>query len=318
MSTPVPGAGYSLEKDQKIIPASALPEPKAPVDPTMGLKIILMGPPGAGKTHSIRTLIDAGLEVFCILTEPNAINTLNNFRGASQAYIDSFKNGQLHYKFISPAAAGWASMIKSAKIISITDLGALQKMPAPDKRDYMQFVEILTQCSDFQDELTGKSYGPVDNFDPRTQVLVIDSLSGLNKMCLSMVCGSKAVRSQPEWGVAIDHELGFCDNLTCGMLSHVIIMAHVIQETDSVMGGIKTMVNGLGKKAPQELPKNFTDCIFANEEGGVFSWTTMDPRIQTKSTTLVAGKNLKPDFAPLFAEWNKRLALTQTGVTSNE
>lgn len=278
-----------------------------------GLKIILMGPPGSGKTHSIRTLIDADMEVFCILTEPNAINTLTNMRGASEKYKASLTNGKLHWHFVKPADAGWESMAKSARQISMFDLGTLQKQPAPDKRDYMQFIEVLNICANFKDELTGKELGPVDNLNPEAQVLVIDSLSGLNTMFLSMVCGSKPIKSQPEWGAAIDAELRFINHLTFGILSHVVLIAHVTREVDEVMGGIRIMVSGLGKKAPQEIPKNFTDCILAKHSAGTFTWSTADPSAETKSTTLVEGEKIKPDFGPLLRVWCERLALTPTG-----
>lgn len=279
-----------------------------------GLKIILMGPPGSGKTHSLRTLIDAGMEVFCLLTEPNAINTLTNMRGASDKYKSALKNGQLHWNFIQPAKAGWESMSKAATMIATFDLATLGKQPAPDKRDYMQFIEVLNVCANFKDEITGKEYGPVDNLDPRKQVLWLDSLSGFNTMFLSMICGSKPVRTLPEWGAAIDAELRFLNHLTFGILAHVVVVAHVTREVDEVLGGIRLMVSGLGKKAPQEIPKNFTDCILTKYAAGVFTWSTADSQAETKATTLVASEKMKPDFAPFISEWRSRLALTETGA----
>jgi len=283
-----------------------------------GLKIILMGIPGSGKTHAIRTLIDADMEVFCILTEPNAINTLTNMRGATDKYKASLTNGMLHWKFIAPALAGWESMKKAANLIATFDLGTLQGMPAGDKRDYMQFIEVLNQCANYKCELTGKEYGPIDNFDPQTQVVVIDSLSGLNRMFLSMICGSKPVKTLPEWGTAIDAEVNFVNHLTFGILAHVVIMAHVTRTVDEVQGGIKTMVNALGKSAPQEMPKNFTDCILAQEIAGEFSWSTATLNTETKATTLLLGEKFKPDFGPLISTWRERLALTEAGEQTNE
>ena len=283
-----------------------------------GLKIILMGPPGTGKTHSIRTLIDADMEVFCILTEPNAINTLTNMTGASDKYKASITNGKLHWKFIPPADAGWESMKKSATLISLYDLGTLQGQASSDKRDYMQFIEILSQCTNFKCELTGKEYGPIDNLNPETQILVIDSLSGLNKMFLTMICGSKPVKTLPEWGTAIDAEANFIDHLTYGILSHVVIIAHVQRTVDEVQGGIKTMVSALGNKYPQEMPKNFTDCILTSHDGGEFLWSTAKLNTETKATTLVAGEKIKPDFGPFIKIWRERLALTNQNQTDQE
>lgn len=281
------------------------------VAPIPGLKIILMGPPGSGKTHAIRTLIDAGLEVFCILTEPNAINTLTNMKGASEKYKSAIADGKLHWNFIQPSKSNWKNMLASAKKLQSFDLSALGKGPATDKKDFSQFLELLNVCADFKDQLTGKSYGPIDDFDPNKQVLVIDSLSGINTMCMSLVCGSKPVRTLPEWGAAIQTELGFLDNLTFGILSHVVVIAHITRTTDEVLGGIKVMVNGLGSKAPQEIPKNFTDCILAKRDADTFSWSTVEVGTDTKATTLAFGSKLDPSFVPLIQTWRDRLVLTQ-------
>ena len=35
-----------------------------------GFNVMLMGPAGSGKTHSIGTLVDAGIEVFYLALEP--------------------------------------------------------------------------------------------------------------------------------------------------------------------------------------------------------------------------------------------------------
>lgn len=289
--------------------AFVVPDVTPPTIP--GLKIILMGPPGSGKTHAIRTLIDADLEVFCILTEPNAINTLTNLTGASDAYKAAIADGKLHWNFIQPAKSNWANMKASATKLMNFDLSALGKGPATDKKDFAQFLELLSVCADFKDQLTDKSFGPVDDFDPSKQVLVIDSLSGINTMCMAMVTGSKPVKTLPEWGAAINTELGFLDNLTFGILSHVVLIAHITRTTDEVLGGIKVMVNGLGSKAPQEIPKNFTDCILAKRDVDVFSWSTVEVGTDTKATTLKFGSKLDPSFVPLIATWRERLALTQ-------
>lgn len=278
-----------------------------------GLKIILMGAPGSGKTHSIRTLIDAGLEVFCILTEPNAINTLTNMEMSSIAYKSAIADGKLHWHFVQPADPGWESLKKSARLITTYSIGDLQKLPGMNKADYAQFLEVLDCCSDFKDDLSGKSFGPIEAFDPHSQVVVIDSLSGLNTMFLNLVVGAKPIRTLPEWGVAIDNELRFIDHLCYGIPCHVILMAHLDRQVDEVMGGIRRMVNALGKKAPQEMPKSFTDVILASEDAGTFSWSTSDAQTDTKATTGLARASFSPSFVPLIEIWRERALLTETG-----
>lgn len=278
-----------------------------------GLKIILMGAPGSGKTHSIRTLIDAGLEVFCILTEPNAINTLTNMTDASEAYKSAIADKKLHWHFVQPANPGWESLKKSARLITKYSIGDLQKLGGMDKINYAQFLEVLDCCSDFKDDLTGESFGPIEHFDPHTQVVVIDSLSGLNTMFLNLVVGAKPIRTLPEWGVAIDNELRFIDHICYGIPCHVVLMAHLTRQVDEVMGGIEKMVKALGKHAPQEMPKSFTDVILSREDAGKFSWSTSDSQTDTKATTGPARASFSPSFVPLIEIWRERVQLTETG-----
>lgn len=284
---------------------------------TWGLKIILMSTPGAGKTHALRTLIDAGLEVFCVITEPNAFNTLMNTDGASQTYKDALRgSGQLHWKYIPPAETSWTSMMATAKLLTDFDLSSIQKMAPIDKRQHAQFMQVLATCANFHDDLTGKDFGPIDALSPEKHAFALDSLSGMNSMFLSHVCGTKPVKSQPEWGAAIEMELNFLNHLTFGIPVHLVVTAHITRETDEVLGGIKTMVNALGRKAPQELPKNFTDCILAKREGNEYSWSTADLNVETKATTLKPGGKYPPTFVPLIETWRQRVANIQQGASA--
>ena len=280
----------------------------------IGLKVILMGVPGCGKTHALRTLIDSGLEVFGIITEPNAFNTIQNLDGASQAYKDAVNgNGKLHLQYIPPAKATWESMTKAAKMITTYDMASIGKMPAADKAQHTQFLSVLSTCADFKDG--DKSYGPIDQFNPDTQAVFLDSLSGLNKMFLSHVCGTKPVKTLPEWGCAIDMEINFLEHLCFGIPCHVIVTAHLAREVDEVLGGIRTTVNALGRKAPQEIPKYFTDTILAKREGSDFTWSTADHGVDTKATTIKPSGKHPPTFLPLIETWRNRNLRSNTNVS---
>ena len=67
--------------------------------PIPGPKIILLGDSGTGKTHSIRTLLDAGLTPFIIFTEPG-MESIGDI-------LD-----QCHYTYIKPGVAGWDTLCK--------------------------------------------------------------------------------------------------------------------------------------------------------------------------------------------------------------
>jgi hypothetical protein len=134
-------------------------------------------------------------------------------------------------------------------------------------------------------------------------------------MFLTHVCGTKPVKSQPEWGAAIDLELGFVEHLTAQLPVHVVIMAHIIREVDEVLGGIKIMVNAIGKKAPQEIGKTFTDIILAKREGSDYTWSVADLGVDTKATSLPIGGKHPPTFVPLIETWRSRVAHVNQGDT---
>ena len=166
----------------------------APTTPTAralpGPKILLVGSTGSGKTHSVRTLLDAGLEVFCVFTEPG------------MEVLSDTDPERLHWHYIPPAAASWEAMLDSATKINTMTFESLTKQADINKRQYTEFLDLIRCISNFIDDRTGKTFGPVDSWGT-DRALVIDSLSGLNIMAMNLVAGSKPVKSMADWGVAL-------------------------------------------------------------------------------------------------------------------
>ena len=144
--------------------AVSAPVPSSPIP---GVKEMLCGVSGSGKTHAIRTLIEAGLEVFVLFTEPGM-----------EVLADTPKE-KLHWHYISPASPDFEDMIASATKINTLSFEAITKLPDINKRKYHEFIDVLVTLSDFKDDRTGTSYGAVDSWGPE-RVLVLDSLTGLS------------------------------------------------------------------------------------------------------------------------------------------
>ena len=83
-----------------------------------GTNTLLMGAPGTGKTHSIRTLVDAGLEVFVLFTEPG------------MEVLGDTDPDKVHWHYVPPADVGFDTFIKNAKAVNQFDAAALQKIKA--------------------------------------------------------------------------------------------------------------------------------------------------------------------------------------------
>lgn len=258
-----------------------------------GVNILLFGPPGSGKTHALRTLVDSGLEVFCIFTEPG------------MEVISDVPCSSMHYHYVAPSQPDWFSMISNAEKIRDMDPGQLQKLPGVNKKQYAQFIDVLKACADYKCDRCGKSFGPIDSFGTNRAV-VVDSLSGINIMLLDLAVGGKPIRTLPDWGVAIDAEEKFLNRLTLGMRSHFILIAHADRQTDQVLGGIKVLPSALGQKLPALIGRFFSDVIFTSNEGGKFTWSTSAAGFDTKARNLPIAKDLPPTFKPIIQNWLKQ------------
>lgn len=274
-------------------PAEAIATPPTmPGQPVPGLNILLMGPPGSGKTHAVRTLIDAGLEVFVLFTEPG------------MEILADTDPDQVHWHYVPPAQADWAAMIKNAVAVNTFDNKTLQAQAGLNKKDYAQFVDVLNVCQNFTCQRTNKDFGPVDDWGT-DRVFVFDSLSGLNIMALDLAVGGKPIRTLPDWGVAMDNEERLINKFTLGTRCHFVLNAHIDRQTDEVMGGIQLVVAALGKKLGPTIPRFFSDCILTVRDGGTFTWATASSIADTKARNLPWKDNQPPTFVPLITNWRK-------------
>lgn len=266
-----------------------------------GTKTLLIGPPGTGKTTSLVTFIEAGLDLFAIGTDP----------GFEEVILDAIRERGLdldkfHYQYIAPASVDFDTMIAQAKQISSFGYDALSSLKSgPGKGKYNQFVELLSCLSNFIDKRTGKEYGPVDAFPPNCAV-AIDSLSGINVMAIDLVLGGKVTAHQGEWGVAMAAEEKLILKLTGDLKCFFVLTAHIEKEPDIVSGVPITMVGALGKKLAPKLPRTFSDVILAQKEGDKFTWSTAAVNVDLKSRSLPIKDNLPPSFEQIVEIWKAR------------
>ena len=70
----------------------ALPLPSS----VPGFNVMLCGTTGTGKTHSIRTLVESGIETFVLFTEPG------------MEVLADLPPEKLHWHYVAPAAPDFA------------------------------------------------------------------------------------------------------------------------------------------------------------------------------------------------------------------
>jgi hypothetical protein len=276
----------------------------APMPP--GLKILLMGSYGVGKTHSILTLLQAGLEVFVIFTEPGGLNTI--MQAAVDFKIDTSK---FHYRYIAPAAPSFATIIDNARKVNTLSQSALQKMEGLNRNEYSQFIDFVTQFNNFVDQ-NGEQFGDVSKWDS-SRAIVVDSMSGLNTMALDLVAGGSPMKSMAQWGMAMDNLSRIIMKICGDTNAHFLLTGHIEPERDETTGRIDLMLSTLGKKLAPTLPRVFDEVIFAYLEGDKFLWSTAEGNIQTKARLMPRQKGITPSFVPLIDKWRKLYSVSPAG-----
>lgn len=265
-----------------------------------GVNVLLMGPSGTGKTHSIGTLVDLGVEVFYLSLEAGMESLLGYWTDNGREIPPN-----LHWHKLVAPKANFAQMITNAKNINMLNLDSLAKMTDPEKSKHNQFVSLLEALNNFPDDRTGEKYGPVTEWD-QSKFLVIDGATGISNAAMSLVIGGKAVRNQSDWGIAQDQvekiTRMLCDNCPC----HFILLAHVERETDAILGGVKLMVSTLGKALAPKFPAMFSDVILTARSGDKWLWDTASAMADVKTRNLPIKSDNPPTFKPILEKWISR------------
>lgn len=266
-------------------------------------KVMLMGTSGSGKTHAIRTFLDAGIETFVVATEP----------GVSDVLGDT-PTDKLHWHYISPMPMSWDVLGQQINQINTMTFEALTKMTA-DRTQFRQMLDVNNLIKNYKCQRTGKEYGDVATWD-HTRALVFDSLSGLTLMGMNAWLGTKPVLSPADYNVIQTMLERYINSLCMNLRCFFVLTAHVEKEVDEVLGGINIMASTLGRKLAPKLPRFFSEVIYARREGAgtntQFFWSTASAQVDTKKRILPFGDKLNPSFKELVDLWRKKNAVPTT------
>lgn len=273
-----------------------------------GTSTLIVGGPGSGKTFSLATFAKAGIETFVLFTEPGGDESL--IQAVDHYGIDI---GLVHWKYVAPASPTWKTLISSANTIGQLSYAALTDIKSGiEKNQYRQFITLLETMSDFKCDRDGKSYGPIDAWGP-DRAFSLDSLSGLNIMAMDLVVGSKPVKHQGEWGVAMDNEERLIQKLCSDIDAFFVLTAHIERETNELTGAQQLMAGALGRKLAPRLPRFFSDVIQAYREGDEFYWSTTAMNVDLKARTVPLEAKMRPDFGIIVDAWKARSEAAASG-----
>jgi hypothetical protein len=264
-----------------------------------GVKILLEGPTGTGKTFSIGTLVDTGINVFYLGID-SGMEALIGY------YTDRGKPipPNLHWHQMNTADWDFQTLIGAAENVANMTFDSLAKVNDPRKSQYNQFIRLLRALTDFPDDRTGQKFGAVDKWGT-DRVLVIDALTGINTCVMSIVVGTKPVVAPGEWQIGMDQVAKFLKKLV-DMPCHFLLIAHVERELDEVMGGTKITVGTLGKRLAPKIPPMFGDVILCVRDGAKWTWSTANSQADLKTRNLPVSDGIAPDLGQIIRKWESR------------
>ncbi len=271
--------------------------------PIPGIKSIVFGPPGTGKTYSLRTLAPImkakGLKVRALFTDPN--------------YSSGLIEG-MEYRYMQSNSLSWTDFRDIAEKAHTLPMDSLQKLDI-GRAKHTGFMTAVTQLGEFK-TVQGNNYGNISTWG--TDIcLVLDNLTGLSRMARGYVAGGKPNPTQPEWGSMMYLVEQLLILLSTTTWAHVILIAHVEKERDEISMTVKNMLSTLGQKLAPKIPCDWNDAILSRKEGANFFWDTAHTQTDIKSMHLPFKDSVPADWGQIFGAWEKRGGLYLPGAPVN-
>ena len=293
--------------------ALAPPSADSEFDPLKGTSTLVLGGVGTGKTYSLTTLMETGLELFVLITDPGGEESLLD--AVSDKKLDINK---LHWNYIPPAIPEWDTLIKMAdmvKVMGYKDLGEIKQ--GIDKDKYQQYWQVLQTFKDFKCQRTGESFGPVDFWGP-DRALAIDTLTGINIMALDMVVGAKPTAHVGEYGVGMKAEEVLLLKLTGACRCFLVVNGHTDRGVDEVEQKTKMRIEALGNKLAPKIPRSFSDVVLAYREGDQFFWSTTASNVNLKRRALPLSDKIRPDYRQIVEKWKQRVKTAEATASQTQ
>lgn len=297
-----------MNTDPSTLQAQAILAENKPIPYSIpGIKVMLEGDSGTGKTFAITTMIEEGITPFIIFTEPG-VSTISRWL-SEHPDVDPEK---IHWAYVSMASQSWGDMEAMGRNINMMSFKVLSSLTDPNKGKYDQFLNIYKLCHDFIDDRTGEHFGDISTWGG-DRCVFFDSLSGLSTMSMNLTVGAKPTKGKPDWGVAMDNLERFVVKLCTDLQCHMVLSAHLAPEKDEVTGAISLMAQSLGNKLSPKLPRYFDDVIFCEKVAKDFTWSTAGRNVITKNRWAALGDKLPPSFVPLIQAWKKAGGKAEAG-----
>ena len=279
-----------------------------------GPKVLLTGLEGAGKTDSVRTILEAGLNCFVVFLEPGMEVLVDTRRGRP---VYSCAQG-LHWKYIPVATPSWADMREAAKNLNTLSFEGIANTVPRNRERFQAHIQLIETMGNLKCDRCNTTFGPADQLVPYEKWAVVnDSLTSISKAVLLGHIGTKGAVHKGEYGNAM-YQIGNYIDMFCGMIpSMAVMMAHIDREPNEVSGGFENMVATLGQKLAPKIPRPFSDVILAKRNGDSFTWSTIEENYRLKTRNFAFSRTILPTFAPIIREWHRMIEAEKSAQGAN-
>lgn len=275
--------------------------------------VLLSGPAGSGKTSSIATMVQAGIETFVTVTEPDGVASLIDSCERLKVPLD-----RLHWHQSLPFSEGWLELEDMITKISSMDQKGLSDVKDMGKASFRPAaLEFLRTFSNFRCDRTGLEYGPITKWGD-DRCLAVDSLTGWSFIGFGATVGYKPTANPGEWGIAQNFVLNMLKKIQFDRQCYFILTSHTEKEMDELTGIRKLMVSTIGAKLAPKIPPLFSEVVMTSKKSdGTFNWATLDTGMDLKNRALPNSTTIKPDFAPIVAAHERRKKAAQNAGTQS-
>jgi hypothetical protein len=266
---------------------------------------LLCGDSGSGKTSSLVTYMESGIETFVLCTEPGGPESLVDWANKLRLPLD-----KLHWATALPAVQGWKGLTDLVTEISSKDFETISKNKAGIGKTETRpaAMKLLANLQNFQCERTGKEYGDITTWDD-TRAFCLDSLSGLSVLAWALTVGHKPTAHMGEWNIAMNFLSDLIMKITSDRRCFFTLTAHVEKEMNELTGVNQIMVSTLGRKLAPKLPRFFSEVLYAKrgaKPSDPFLWSNTDSTMALKNRGLPISDKLAPSFVPLVNAYRER------------
>lgn len=286
--------------------AVSVPPPAAVVDKGIipGPKMLMLGEPGDGKTHAVRTLIEAGLKVFVQFTEPGMEVLLDPTRGKVYTCAEG-----LHWHYTPPSSPSWQTMMNAANLISQFSYKQVTEMAGLEKEKFKQFYDFIAAHQSLKCDRCGVNFGAVENLPYNEWAFVLDGLSSLSLMALKLVIGAKPAAHQGEYGIAMMNLETYINKFVYDIRCMGVVLAHLEREGNEITGGTENMAATIGRKLAPKIPRPFSDVVHVRRDGAKYMWSTSTSNMKLKTRHLPLSNDIPASFKPVVDAWRQAIKL---------